>query len=116
MMHVRTFTVWACVTLCTLQCAVTEMAAVQQTSDVVDVTMSLAASAPPEYAAYALLRIVPLADRERQLTLIDDAFNYAARGPGGAPHHNLQMEGLTAREAQATNIGIDRLSLQSRAV
>jgi len=82
----------------------------------------LAAGAPPELAADALLRMVEsgkLADRNARLALVEQAFQLAS-----AAKFSVRMEGLSGTTtdtasgslSQAYKLKLDALSLQSRAV
>jgi hypothetical protein len=82
----------------------------------------LAAAAPPEFTADALLRMVEsgrIADKNARRELVEQAFQLAASAKFG-----VRMEGLTGTPAdtrsgslsQAYGLKLDVLSLQSRAV
>jgi len=84
--------------------------------------VDLAAAAPPEFTADALLRMVEsgrLADKNARRDLVEQAFQLAASAKFG-----VQMEGLTGATAdtrsgslsRAYGLRLDVLSLQSRAV
>jgi hypothetical protein len=82
----------------------------------------LAAAAPPEFTADALLRIVEsgkLADRSARLELVEHAFQLAASAK--LPMRMEGVQGTTTDTAsgsltQAYKLKLDALSLQSRAV
>ncbi len=82
----------------------------------------LAAAAPPEFAADALLRIVEsgkLADRSARRELVEQAFRMAASAKfpvrmEGLP--GLSADTLSGSQSHAYALKLDTLSLQSRAV
>ena len=83
----------------------------------------LAQAVPPELGAYAELRLAEspkLSDKRYRLELVEDAFHKASHGSRKVPVKAVAMPGMEGTQAavtaQAAKLGLDALSLQSRAV
>jgi hypothetical protein len=88
-----------------------------KTIDAVNAEVAVASAAPPEYAAAALLRIAARTDTEQKSLLLEDVYRYAEGAVISAPWRSPAAVGSAeALEATASSYGMDRVTLQSRAV